>query len=92
MSDKEDGGQAFPLGASEYAGHGPQAGMTLRDFFAANAVLDLEEYTVMYATGILGRGMPDYAAYPLENAAFWAEFRAKMRFIEADAMIEVRNQ
>lgn len=38
MSNKEDGGPAFPLGASEYAGHGPQAGMTLRDYFAAKAM------------------------------------------------------
>ena len=38
MSDKDDGGQAFPLGANEYGGHGPQAGMTLRDYFAAKAM------------------------------------------------------
>lgn len=38
MSEKETGGQAFPLGANEYAGHGPQAGMTLRDYFAAKAM------------------------------------------------------
>ena len=36
-----DGGQAFPLGASEYGGHGPQAGMTLRDYFAAKAMQSL---------------------------------------------------
>lgn len=39
MSDSnKDGGQAFPLGANEYAGHGPVHGMTLRDYFAAKAM------------------------------------------------------
>lgn len=36
MSDKQDGGQAFPYAGSE---HGyPVAGMTLRDYFAAKAM------------------------------------------------------
>ena len=34
--DCQSGGQAFPLAATEY--HGPQAGMTLRDYFAAKAL------------------------------------------------------
>lgn len=38
MIDKQDGSQAFPLGANEYAGHGPVSGMTLRDYFAAKAI------------------------------------------------------
>lgn len=38
MSEKKDGGPAFPLGANEYAGHGPSWGMSLRDYFAAKAM------------------------------------------------------
>ncbi|MDD2046136.1 hypothetical protein [Pseudomonas putida] len=35
----EDGKQpAFPVAASEYAGHGPSHGITTRDYFAANAM------------------------------------------------------
>lgn len=93
----DNGGPAFPV--SDPFRHNPanetemqrlSAGMTLRDYFAAKADLDLDECSVLYATGILGRGMPDFAAYPAENAAFWAEFRAKMRYIEADAMLAER--
>lgn len=35
---KDDSPAAFPLGASEYGGHGSQAGMTLRDYFAAQVL------------------------------------------------------
>lgn len=38
MSGKENGGPAFPLAASEYGGHGPSGGMSLRDYFAAKAM------------------------------------------------------
>lgn len=41
MSDKQDGGQAFPCAGSE---HGyPVAGMSLRDYFAAKAMQALIE-------------------------------------------------
>ncbi|MNO64673.1 hypothetical protein D3C76_554080 [compost metagenome] len=99
MSSKETGGPAFPVADYDHQVFQPEnveevrrdlSGMTLRDYFAAKADLDLDEYTVLYATGILGYGMPDYAAFPVENAAFWAAFRAKMRFIEADAMLAER--
>ena len=35
---KDESPAAFPLGANEYGGHGSQAGMTLRDYFAAKAM------------------------------------------------------
>lgn len=35
---EKTGGAAFPMPANEYAGHGPEWGMTLRDYFAAKAV------------------------------------------------------
>lgn len=34
---KDNGGPAFPMGANEYSGTGPELGMTLRDYFAAKA-------------------------------------------------------
>lgn len=39
---EESGEGAFPLGANEYGGHGSQFGMTLRDYFAAQAVIGLQ--------------------------------------------------
>lgn len=41
MTTIKDGGPAFPMPASEYAGHGPAWGMTLRDYFAAKVMVDL---------------------------------------------------
>ncbi len=38
---KDNSPSAFPLGASEYGGHGSEAGMTLRDYFAAKAMQTL---------------------------------------------------
>lgn len=37
----DDGGLAFPLQASEYGNHGSEPGMTLRDYFAAQAMIAL---------------------------------------------------
>ena len=66
MSNKEDGGQAFPLGASEYAGHGPHAGMTLRDYFAA-------KYMAAHVAGWLANDND----YPnRENVAAYAYLQA----------------
>lgn len=33
-----DGGPAFPVAANEYGGHGPAFGMSLRDYFAGQAL------------------------------------------------------
>ncbi|MNF74936.1 hypothetical protein D3C84_569830 [compost metagenome] len=83
---------AFPVGANEYGGHGTCFGLSVRDYFAANVQLFFDDYSVTYAAGVVGRDMPDYAASPLENAKFWGEFRARMRFIEADAMLAARTK
>lgn len=103
MSEKQTGGPAFgqvidmrcvrvdPNGATEWepAAIG-EGGLTVRDYFAANVVLDLGHYSVEFAQTILERDMPDYTDNPIGNARFWAEFRARMRAIEADAMIAAR--
>ncbi|MCY1462348.1 hypothetical protein D9M71_801120 [compost metagenome] len=82
MSNKETGGQAFPLGASEYAGHGPQAGMTLRDYFAAKCCIDVyAPVDSLYRK--LGRNPT------VDEMADWI---AEVRFIEADAMLKRRAQ
>lgn len=81
---------AFPVQASEYGGHGAAFGMTLRDYFAAHTAEVSDEIGIQYAEKIVGRKMPDFAALPLDNAAFWAEYRAIMRYIEADAMLAAR--
>lgn len=102
---KETGGPAFPTqinnsGITPIKGFNgeeikPQTfsaypGMTLRDYFAAHSAEVSDEISIQYAEKIVGRKMPDFAAMPLDNAAFWAEYRAIMRYIEADAMLAAR--
>ncbi|WP_300727325.1 hypothetical protein [Pseudomonas sp.] len=99
MSDK-DGGPAFPVADYDHMVFEPKtvaetkrdlSGMSLRDYFAAHASIDHDEVGVCYAVAIVGRDMPDFAADPLGNSAFWAEYRARMRYIEADAMLVARS-
>lgn len=94
--NKDDGGPAFPAPDAAKARFGDSnsdafLGMTLRDYFAAHAAIDHDEVGVRYAAAIVGRDMPDFAADPLGNSAFWAEYRARMRYIEADAMLAARS-
>lgn len=95
MTNKDNGGPAFPAQPTQHIAPGvtieSNNGMTLRDYFAAHTTVELEGYGVGYAEEVVGRKMPDFATDPLANAKFWAEFRARMRFIEADAMIRARG-
>lgn len=101
---KETGGPAFPTqinnsGITPIKGFNgeeikPQTfsaypGMTLRDYFAARVDVS-DEVGVRYAEAIVGRAMPDFASAPLDNIAFWADYRAISRYIEADAMLAAR--
>jgi hypothetical protein len=106
MSNKNDGGPAFPL-TIDFEGLPPDAepgklyapvkstvshpGITARDYFATHTTVELEGYGVGYAEDIVGRKMPDYATHPRANAEFWAEFRARIRYMEADAMLKARD-
>lgn len=79
---------AFPVDSA--ADH-QYCGMSLRDYFAVHAQIDSEEVGVRYAEAIVGRDMPDFAADPIANSTFWADYRARMRYIEADAMLAARS-
>ncbi|MNY17517.1 hypothetical protein D3C86_1508390 [compost metagenome] len=73
---------AFPVGANEYGGHGTCFGLTVRDYFAAKA--DIEVYApvdTLYRK--LGRN-------PTVNEM--ADWIAEVRFIEADAMLAARTK
>jgi hypothetical protein len=74
MSKKDDGGQAFPLGANEYGGHGSSGGMTLRDYFAA-------KYMAAHVAGWLANDND----YPnRENVAAYAYLQADAMLKERD--------
>jgi len=84
---KPTGGPAFPVpGLQDDESFN---GMTLRDYFAAQVDVS-DEVGVRYAEAIVGRAMPDFASAPLDNIAFWADYRAISRYIEADAMLAAR--
>lgn len=97
----EDGGPAFPVPPpvipnerggfvmlDEY-GLGPQAGMSLRDYFAGQAlagVLSGDDSTLDTAAKICGLTVREYAeqGYP-----FW-KFAAIVAYMAADAMLAAR--
>jgi hypothetical protein len=65
---------------------------TLRDIFAALTRVPLKHHSLKFAEQIVGRRQPNYLDKPFENARFWAEFRARMRYIEAEEMMRVRAE
>ena len=65
--------------------------MTLRDYFAASAdVGDVDELNTVGGVRLMGTDCPDSAADWPGHLAWWAEYRAKLRYIEADAMLKAR--
>lgn len=101
MSEKETGGPAFPRPLPNIEVHPNEAlrlleqhqGMTLRDYFAAtiNMETDLNNLSFDMGCGLLGRECPDDSVDSMGFLKWWAEYRAIVRFIEADAMLKVRN-
>lgn len=86
MSGVKDGGPAFPLSWKETNEHGMEfhmthGGMTLRDWFAANA--DVPWNAVIETLSIKGEKNP--------TVGRMAEYRALLKFEEADAMLAARN-
>lgn len=93
LAPKETSGAEPAFGEFKQAGHCSikTGGISVRDYFAAHATKAADdEVGVLYAEAITGRSMPDFAADPVGNSVFWADYRARMRYIEADAMIDAR--
>lgn len=76
MTDRNDGGTAFPTLETETC-H-PQFGMSLRDYFAAQALRDF--MGAIAAGGWLSHNETQYAAY------------AKMAYRAADALLAERDK
>jgi len=69
------------------------AGMTIRTQIAAMVVLkdmDTDSYSMLFIEDLMGRKLPVNNA--IENVKFWAEYRSKLRVIEADALITELNR
>jgi hypothetical protein len=80
MSEK-DGGPAFPWPGDITAGRG---GMTLRDYFAAQAPIDQSQ-----AIFALRRSV-DFGS--MKDVAFFMSYWTKLRYEYADAMLEARKR
>lgn len=81
MADKKQintGGAAFPCEGGTDSGLHPDAGMSLRDYFAANA--DIPWNAVIQTLAIQG-----YSSPTIEQII---NYRAKVKYLEADAMIK----
>lgn len=89
---KDDGGPAFPQDLQGRRGDDPQLqGMTLRDAFAIS-IKAPSDYAPKFAEKVIGKPMPEWHIDPIGTIAFWAEFNATVRYMEADAMIKARKQ
>lgn len=87
MSEKDTGGQAFPTSNPGY-----DQGMTLRDYLAINADIgSVDELSMGLGERLLSRQCPSFKDDPAGLLLWWAEYRAKLRYIEADAMLEARK-
>jgi hypothetical protein len=83
-----DGGSAFPSIAEIGDIVTTDGGMTLRDYFAMNYEPDYDGVSENMASAV-GLKMPEVS----DRQAwlrFHAEYRAKLRYIEADAMLTER--
>jgi hypothetical protein len=79
MSAPNDGGPAFPLAGSNDYSYEPNDGMTLRDWFAGQALQSM----VSVATEMSLKGIGP-APSP-ETIAYWA-------YCQSDAMLAVREE
>lgn len=95
--NKENGGPAFPSPEifderrGEYLQHGSE-GMSLRDYFASNLADEDEDFTDTVKQRMLGRPCPSLADDAVGVLEFEAEFRAKWRYMRADAMLAERSK
>jgi hypothetical protein len=93
MSQVNDGGPAFPQNLPDdfvWRLPGDPGGMSLRDYFAGKARIVEEEYGNAYMEAIVGRKQPERPDWRAV-AEFHAEFIARMRYLQADAMLKARE-
>lgn len=89
----EDGGAAFPHDEihdqmEPFRHLQAETGMSLRNYFAAHSTGAIGEASISGAEAVLGRRFPSINDR-MGLVQFWADYRALVRFIEADAMIAV---
>ena len=66
-------------------------GLTMRDYFAASVQVS-DDLDRSFLEALTGRARPDWRYDPIGVLQFDAEVRAKLRYIEADAMLKAREE
>lgn len=85
MTKKDDGGPAFARSAFQAQGmsqHSSQEGMSLRDYFAIHA--DVPWNATMETLALRGNKTPTVREF--------VEYRAALKYEEADAMLAARKK
>ena len=100
MDTRDTSGPAFPVADYDHQTFAPKnvaearrllSGMSLRDYFAVHADIgDVDQLTMTTGVRLLGRNCPLMQADPKACLEWWAEYRARLRYIEADAMLKER--
>lgn len=96
MDTRDTSGPAFPV-LHVYTDRDGEVdsrsdeGMSLRDYFAVHADIgDVDQLTMTTGVRLLGRNCPLMQADTKACLEWWAEYRARLRYIEADAMLKER--
>ena len=95
---KNTGGPAFPESGLSGMPNGEfiygRAGMAMRDYFAANLPSDDDEddFGIEIKVALVGRHCPLWSVDALGCLAWIAEWRAKWRYMRADAMLAERDK
>lgn len=89
MSEIKNGGPAFPSHGT--MGEVTHEGLTLRDYFAIHSGIAADDLSKESAEKLVGRSMPNWQEDMVANAMFWADVRAKLAYLEADAMLRARE-
>lgn len=95
MSKINDGGPAFPVTNDQLVAMDfPWTqGMTLRDYFATHANIkdNAGEWSLSATQALVGRPCPDFDKDPLGFLLWVADFQARWRYMQADAMLRARE-
>jgi hypothetical protein len=92
MSEKDDGGPAYPAGYGLDGICIVYPGMSLRDWLAGQEDLnDCAETSFKSFSEALGITPVNYASDPIGYMAWEAEIRAKIKYMRADAMLKARS-
>ena len=67
-------------------------GISIRMHFAAMATPDVERYSIKFMEDIMGEKYPDNNTEALKIVEFHAAFKARLKIIEADALIAELNK